>query len=53
MVVQENEEENDEGPIFLNDADVLEEFDIDEEGTFFIFSVYIGLQREQIDKWPS
>lgn len=32
VALQENEEE-DEGPIYVNDADVLEEFDLDEEGT--------------------
>lgn len=34
--LQENEDE-DEGPVYVNDADVLEEFDVDEEGGVFCF----------------
>jgi hypothetical protein len=37
--LQENEEE-DEGPIYMNDADVLEELDVDEEG--MLFSICLG-----------
>ena len=50
--LQENEEE-DEGPIFVNDADVLQEFDVDEEGTLVVSSV-LFLCRLNCDRsWTS
>jgi hypothetical protein len=46
--LQENEEE-DEGPIFVNDADVLEEFDVDEEGTLVVSSVLFLCRLNCVD----
>jgi len=39
VALQENEDADD-GPVFVNDADVLEEYDVDEEGTFGSISAF-------------